>query len=119
MAVHNINGQKAEDLSTKYLSNKKYKIIQRNFKTRYCEIDIIAKKKNYIVFVEVKYRARADFGGAIGAVSPKKLSRMTKAAEYYLSQNQQYLNAQPRLDVITVNGDINSPKLSHIRNCNW
>ncbi len=117
MAQHNINGQKAESLATEYLERKDYKIIERNYRDKFCEIDIVACTREYIVFVEVKYRASNDYGGAIGAVTSTKLKQMTRAAEYYLSQHLDFNNLQPRLDVITVVGDINIPTIKHIEDC--
>lgn len=117
MARHNISGQKAELLSADYLTTKGYKIIERNYRDRFSEIDIICINQEYIVFVEVKYRARRDFGGAIGAITPNKLLRMQKAAEYYLSQHQEFNKLQPRLDVVTVVGDIVASSISHIEDC--
>jgi len=116
MAQHNISGQKAEDLACDYLTSKKFTIIERNYRDRFCEIDIIATSKVYIIFVEVKYRARADFGGAVGAVTPAKLTRMYNSAQYWLAKHDKEIAAQPRLDVITVVGDIRQPNITHIEN---
>ncbi len=110
-------GNSAETLACEYLEGKGYKIVGRNYKDRFCEIDIVACNKDYIVFVEVKYRSRADYGGAAGAVTPAKLAQMTRAAEFYLSQHQEFNNHQPRLDVVTISGDLSRAELEHIENC--
>lgn len=110
-------GNRAETLACEYLLSNRYKIIERNYKDRFCEIDIVASHKDTIAFVEVKYRARADFGGAIGSVTPAKLKRMHNSAVYWLMYNSDYQHLQPRLDVITVTGDIKNPLLDHIENC--
>lgn len=110
-------GNKAETLACEYLVGLDYKILQRNYKDRFCEIDIVATYKDTIAFVEVKYRARADYGGAVGAVTPAKLKRMHNSAEYWLANHQEYIPLQPRLDVITVVGDIDCPEIRHIENC--
>lgn len=107
-------GNQAETLACEYLKKKKYEIIQRNYKDRFCEIDIVAISKSSIAFVEVKYRARADFGGAAGSITPNKAQRMTRSAEYWLATHEGYVNKQPRLDVITVIGDIKSPTIEHL-----
>lgn len=111
-------GNKAETLACEYLLGKKYKIIERNYKDRFCEIDIVASHKDIIVFVEVKYRARDDFGGAIGSITPDKLKRMHNSAEYWLVRNLDYQKSQPRLDVITIVGDIKCPEINHLENVN-
>lgn len=110
-------GNQAETLACKYLRTHGYKVIERNYKDKFCEIDIVAHNKDYIVFVEVKYRARADYGGAAGAVTPAKLAQMTRAAEYYLSQRPEFSIYQPRLDVVTISGDLSRAELEHIENC--
>ncbi len=109
-------GNQAETIACKYLENNGYKVLQRNYKDRFCEIDIIARNKKILAFVEVKYRARVDFGGAVGAITPDKLRRMTTSAEFWLSQNQDFARLQPRLDVITVVGDISNPKIEYLQN---
>ena len=109
-------GNSAETLACEYLISKKFKIIERNYKDRFCEIDIVATHKDTIAFVEVKYRARSDFGGAIGSITPTKLSRMYNSAQYWLMQNLDYQHLQPRLDVITVVGDIDNPDITHLEN---
>jgi len=119
MALHNQHGAQAEEISRDYLEKNGYMIIQQNYKDRFCEIDIIAKNKEFIIFVEVKYRARADFGGAVGAVTPDKLRRMHLSAEFWLSQNQKYKLLQPRLDVVTVVGDIGDPQITHLENIEY
>ncbi|MDQ5943678.1 MAG: putative endonuclease [Patescibacteria group bacterium] len=111
-------GNRAETLACEYLLSNRYKIIERNYKDRFCEIDIVAKHKDTIAFVEVKYRASADFGGAIGSVTPTKLKRMQNSAQYWLAKHEDYMDYQPRLDVITIVGDINFPEIAHIENVN-
>jgi len=107
-------GNQAETLACKYLEAKQYKIVERNYKDRFCEIDIVASHREYIVFVEVKYRSRSDFGGAAGSITPSKALRMSRSAQYWLATHDGYLQSQPRIDVITVVGDMLAPEVSHI-----
>lgn len=116
MAQHNDLGNMAESAACEYLQVNGYKIISRNYKDRFCEIDIIARNKTTLAFVEVKYRRRRDFGGAAGAITPDKLRRMQISAEFWLSQNQEFARLQPRLDVITIVGDIAHPEVTHLEN---
>lgn len=83
-------GQVAEDEAAKFLQNKGYKIIDRNWKTKYCEIDIIAKKNNVIHFVEVKYRRQENQGGGLAAITHKKLKQMQFAAEIWQTNHPQH-----------------------------
>ncbi len=83
-------GQIAEDEAAEYLQNKGYQIVDRNWRTKYCEIDIIAIKSNMIYFVEVKYRRQANQGGGMAAITPKKLKQMQFAAELWRASHPQY-----------------------------
>lgn len=109
-------GNQSETLACHYIVDKGYTIVQRNYKYRFCEIDIVARNNTTIVFVEVKYRRRRDFGGAIGAITPNKVKRIQYSAEFWLSQHQEFARLQPRLDVITVVGDISMPEVTHLEN---
>ncbi|OGL31109.1 hypothetical protein A3F37_01880 [Candidatus Saccharibacteria bacterium RIFCSPHIGHO2_12_FULL_41_12] len=87
MARHNWVGAEAEQRVCDYLQNKKYKILGQNWKTKFCEIDIIAKKNNCIYFVEVKYRVTDDQGGGLEVINNKKLFQMRRGAEAWVTQN--------------------------------
>jgi uncharacterized protein (TIGR00252 family) len=80
-------GQAAEAAVTKYLTSQVFKIIDRNWRTRVCEIDIIAQKDKTIYFVEVKYRTQHFQGDGFDYITPKKLKQMQFAAELWVQQN--------------------------------
>lgn len=90
MALHNLSGQAAEDEVAKYLANHQYKILDRNWKTKWCEVDIIAEKNNCVHFVEVKYRATAEQGSGLDYITPAKLRKMSFAAEMWANGNDQF-----------------------------
>lgn len=81
-------GQKAEDAAAKHLIKLGYKILNRNYKNRYCEIDIVASKDKIIYFVEVKYRSSVTSGDGLDALTAKKVQQMTFAAEIWVSENK-------------------------------
>lgn len=107
-----VTGIGGEDLAVEYLIKKKYKILSRNFKTKIGEIDIIAKDKNVIVFVEVKTRTNDVFGLPREAVTSAKQSKIRMVATQYLKIHGG-LNQACRFDVI----DILRGELTHIENC--
>jgi ribonuclease HII len=76
-------GDSAEDVASNHLINNGHEIIERNWKTKYCEIDIVSKKRDVIYFTEVKFRKKPDQGGGIAAITPKKLRQMKFAAKFY------------------------------------
>lgn len=97
-------GQRAEQSACEYLIARGYEIIARNWRTRHYELDIIACSRSELVFVEVKYRKNADFGGGEGALDRAKLARLIRASEDYLANHQQYSQLQARIDLIVCDG---------------
>lgn len=81
-------GEIGEEYTVKFLKKKKYKILERNYRKRYGEIDIIAENKNYIVFVEVKTRHRDSMTSAADAVNRQKQLKIIKTASMYLAENE-------------------------------
>lgn len=79
-------GNAAEQRAAQWLGHNGFTIIERNWKTKQCEIDIIAEKQNVRYFVEVKYRSSQRHGGGVGAITAKKLEQMHFAAELYNSR---------------------------------
>ena len=93
-------GNSAEVVAASWLESQGFNIIDRNWKTKYCEIDIIAEQQNTRYFIEVKYRATSSHGGALAAITPKKLEQMKFAAEMHATNNASTLNQQ--LAVVTL-----------------
>jgi len=80
-------GHKAEEYAAKYLQKQGYKIVALNWKTKYCEIDLVAKKDNVIYLVEVKYRQNDRQGRGLDYITPKKLKQMKFSAEMWVENN--------------------------------
>lgn len=98
-------GDSAETVATKYLKKMGHKIIDRNWKTKYCEIDIISKFNDVFYFTEVKYRKKSDQGGGLSAITPKKLKQMKFAAEYYVLSSK-LTDVDLRLATISLGGEL-------------
>jgi len=82
------SGREAESRVADYLKKiEKWKILDLNWRNRWCEIDIVARHKNTIYFVEVKYRATSEWGDGFEAITPTKLNRMARAAEAWVLIN--------------------------------
>ncbi len=103
-----MKGAWGEDAACSYLEGMGYRIIARNFRTRFGEIDIIAERGAYIVFTEVKSRKNARFAEAREFVTESKQRKILTSAELWLSGHSTKL--QPRFDVIEVYGEENSPE---------
>ena len=111
MAQHNETGQWGEDLACEKLITEGYAINQRNFRIGHYELDIIAMKGNRIVFVEVKTRSNPD-SDPIEAIDSKKIMRMTRAANAYVTAYD--IPHEVQFDIITIVGTPDDYKLEHI-----
>ena len=80
-------GRQAEDAAAAFLEQQGCKIVARNWRTRMCEIDIIARKKNNVYFCEVKYRRSTAQGSGLDYITSKKLEQMRFAAESWVHAN--------------------------------
>ena len=98
-------GNCGEDAATEYLKKNKYKIIARNYRNKCGEIDIIARKGEDLVFVEVKTRSSSEFGTPAQAVTYYKKRNFVNTAKWYLMENETDLNI--RFDIIEVFGMFN------------
>jgi putative endonuclease len=95
-------GQEGEDRAAQFLLRQGYRILERNYRTRSGEIDLIALHRGIVVFVEVKTRTNSAFGAPEQAVTPAKQRRMIKAALGYI--NHRKLHQVPcRFDVVAIN----------------
>lgn len=95
---------KGEKIAAKYLQKLGYKILDHNFQGRDFEIDLIARKKDLIIFVEVKRRTSSFFMEPVESINKKKRSDMIKGAKYYLISNDLYDKVDVRFDVIVIRG---------------
>lgn len=94
-------GKIGEELAVAHLKKIKYKILEKNYKCPLGEVDLVARDKNTLVFIEVKTRKTKDFGGPAAAVDLRKQRQLSKVALHYL--NQKKLNNIPaRFDVVAI-----------------
>lgn len=96
-------GDAAEDEAASYLARLGHSIIDRNWKTKFCEIDIVSRYNDTIYFTEVKYRKNDKQGGGLAAITPQKQRQMKFAAEYYALKNN-IKDTDLRLAAIDVTG---------------
>ena len=110
----NIYGKTSEIIASNYLKKKGYKIIKTDYKNKIGEIDIIAKDKNYLVFVEVKARMSRKFGDPLEAINVEKQNKIRAVATMYLMQNK-LMETNCRFDAIAVLGEMDED-ICHIEN---
>ena len=115
MSGHNQKiGSWGESATAKYLEEHGYKVLARNVRTPYGEIDIIAQKDGLIIFVEVKARTSRSLGPPEISVTPRKQEHMVAAAEHYASEHE---IDHWQIDVIAVEGRPGKqPEFTHFEN---
>lgn len=95
-------GAAAEESAARFLMHAGLKVIDRNVRCRFGEIDIIARDGACIVFTEVRLRASNRFGGALASVDAGKQQRLAAAARWYLARHPAWANDPCRFDVVAV-----------------
>ena len=112
MAQHNETGKQGETEATRYLQDKGYEIMARNFRYQHAEIDLVAKKGKLMVFVEVKTRSNLSFGNPEEFVSYSKAKLVMKAAEHYIFVHNWHYDV--RFDIVAVTVAGNELRIKHI-----
>ena len=107
-------GNTGENLATDYLEKQGYTILERNFYCKQGEIDIIAKDKNEIVFIEVKSRSNKLFGIPSEAVTKQKIKHLFRTARYFLYKNKM-INEYIRFDVVEILIKSGKFNINHIK----
>jgi len=95
------HGEKGESIAVEQLKKNGYKILERNYRTRMGEIDIIAKDGDVIVFIEVKARQTDTYGNPKYAVTRAKQKKIAGTAQFYLKSTNQ-LDKRARFDVVAI-----------------
>lgn len=80
-------GRDAEDVAATFLRGKDFEILEQNWRTRWCEIDIVASKNGVVYFVECKYRSKNNWGSGLEYITQRKLRQMHFAAQFWVAQN--------------------------------
>ena len=106
-------GRVGEEVACDYVKKLGYEIIEKNYRNKMGEIDIIAKDKNEIVFIEVKSRSNINYGYPCEAVNYKKKRKITNVAKYYILDNS-LEDISVRFDVIEIY--LTDKKINHIVN---
>lgn len=93
-------GRLAEEQAFQYLLNQGLTLVEKNYRSRYGEIDLIMQNRDTLVFVEVRYRRNNAFGGAIASIDYHKQQRIKKTALHYMQQHNSKKSG--RFDVIAI-----------------
>ena len=113
MATHNELGKKGEDLAVEFLQKRSYDILERNWRFKKAEVDIIARKKDVLAIIEVKTRSTNHFGNPQDFVNPKKIKLLVEAINEYVTRKD--LDVEVRFDIIAILKNQQTFKIDHIK----
>ncbi len=106
------DGRRAEKLAERYLRRQGLKLEARNFLCKNGELDLVMRDGEYLVFVEVRYRAQ---GGALESIQPRKQAHVIRAAVWYLQAQGKTERQARRFDIVSIQGDLTAPQIDWIK----
>lgn len=95
-------GTNYEQKAAEYLKSQGYLILEQNFRCKIGEIDIIAQSDGYLCFIEVKYRSGTNKGYPAEAITPNKIRKITRTAQFYMLLHKIYENTPCRFDAVVI-----------------
>ncbi len=113
MADHNELGRNGEELAAEYLLLKEFEILERNYRYQKAEIDIIARRGNILVAVEVKTRSTPEFGDPQDFLKRKQIQQLVKAMNHYVEESG--LDVEVRFDIIAIIKNKAGTRVEHIQ----
>jgi putative endonuclease len=109
-------GRWAEQAALEYLLAKKLKLLHKNFRSAFGEIDLIMQDENIILFIEVRYRSSNRFHTALESINRKKCDRIIATSHQYLTEHRSASQLDCRFDVVTLSGPQETPTIEWIKN---
>lgn len=108
-------GEATEKLAAQYLKEQGLKLLDKNFHSRFGELDLVMLDNENLVFVEVRYRRSNNFGSGAETITASKQSKLMKTASVYLQQHAKMNQYPARFDVVSISGSVETGKLEF----NW
>ena len=105
-------GYEGEQLAADFLVQKGFEVVERNYRHKHSEIDLIVKKGNWLIFVEVKTRSSYAFGYPEEFVDYKKVKTILEGADHYIYKNNWQGNV--RYDIVSVRLNKDTPEIVHL-----
>lgn len=116
MGYTQASGKRAEDQACGYLQQRGMHLLERNFTTRYGEIDLVMQDQETTVFVEVRFRRYAGQVDPLSSIDQHKQRKLTRTAQCYLQQKKLHALAPTRFDVVAVTGQNAQYQIEWIKN---
>lgn len=115
MTERRARGDAVESAALAHLQAHGLQLLARNAQSRGGELDLVMRDADVVVFVEVRYRASATFGGGAASVDAGKRRKLVHAARVFLARNASLADAPCRFDVVAASGDPSAPRLEWLR----
>ncbi len=113
---HNKKGQQAEQIALEYLQSQGLIRLYENFSCKQGEIDLIMLDKEFIVFVEVRYRKKTQYGHPLETINYQKQQKIIKAIQVFLLQYPKYNHLPCRIDAIALHSQADQEKINWVKN---
>ena len=110
-APHLQHGAAAEALAARHLSDHGLRLVMRNFRARFGELDLIMTERNVLVIVEVRARRKTNVTMPAATITHSKQRRLIGAARYFLLRYRQYASWPVRFDVVEITGELTDPRI--------
>lgn len=109
-------GQLGETIAERYLQHKGYRIVEKNCRTKYAEIDLIARNRGVLIFVEVRTRKDEQFGSPEESINRDKMRKLIRSASAYVARKR--YNKEYRIDAVCIvlNGQGGASRINHYEN---
>jgi putative endonuclease len=107
-------GRTAEAAAAEYLVARGYDIVDRNWRNRWCELDLVARSEAGVHIIEVKYRRRTDWGDGFAAITADKIQRLRRAAAAWCQAH--HYDGSYQIDIISVTGELSAPTIEYLPN---
>lgn len=110
------NGAAAENLAARFLERAGLALLARNYRSPFGEIDLVMRQDETLVFVEVRYRSRSDYGTAAETVDWRKQSRLRATAEHFRRRDRRASKRPCRFDIVAVSPSTEGDRVEWLRN---
>ncbi|QAU24107.1 YraN family protein [Dyella sp. M7H15-1] len=110
-----VTGAVFEQLACRELERAGLKLLERNYTTRYGELDLVMRDGDMLVFVEVRHRIRASHGDALASITATKQMRLIQTAQLWLAAHPQHAQRACRFDVVSYDGPANRAQMNWLR----
>lgn len=116
MTAAGLRGQQAEELARRHLEGQGLRLIARNYRSRFGEIDLVMRDRDELVFVEVRLRGRGSALEAVESVDRRKQTRLSAAALHFFQCNPRLAQAPSRFDVVAISDRSSGSNIEWIKN---